>query len=155
LLTGGVGPGKTWVLDFDATGTSTYFAGPIFFSGEDLRWDNGCAEGGDCWTWFPEWQGWMPGPGNYGSMTFSVGDEGTIIKIDQKVIGTSGTFEGAYALDFDTKTLSFADVEPLNMGWTSAEWSLAYVLVLTEDAMQLGFHHKTKPELEIYNYIAK
>ncbi|MEQ8552553.1 MAG: IPT/TIG domain-containing protein [Cyclobacteriaceae bacterium] len=156
LLTGGVGPGKTWVIDFDATGTSTYFLGPMGFSGDELRWDDGCAtEGGNCWTWFPEWQSWMPAPADYGSMTFVVGEEGTIVTVNQKVIVGSGDFEGSYALSFEAKTLSFADVVPLNMGWTSAEWSLAHVISLNEDAMRLGFKHKDKAELEIYHYIAQ
>lgn len=156
LLTGGVGPGKTWAIDFDANGNSTYFLGPMGFSGDELRWGDECAtEGGNCWTWFPEWQTWMPGPADYGTMTFSVGEEGTLVTVDQKAIATSGSFEGSYALSFEAKTLSFADVTPLNMGWTSADWSMAYVLELNEEAMRLGFKHKDKAELEIYHYIAK
>ena len=156
LLTGGVGPGKTWVLDFDATGSSTYFDGPIYFSGDELRWGHECAtEGGNCWTWFPVWQSWMPGPADYGTMTFSIDANGTLVKVVQNVITGSGTFEGGYSLDSEAKILSFGDLVPLNMGWNNVEWSEAYVLVLTEDAMQLGFHHKDKAELEIYNYIAK
>jgi hypothetical protein len=105
--------------------------------------------------YYPVWQSWMPGPGNYGSMTFSVGAIGTIVKVDQKLIDTSGKFEGFYVLDFEAKTLSFTDLEPLNMGWNNVDWSMAYVLSLTEDAMQLGFQHTGKAELEIYNYVAK
>lgn len=155
LLTGGVGPGKTWVLDLNANGTSTYFDGPLYFSGEDLRWEYGCAEGGNCWTWFPPLQSWMPAPADYGTMTFSVDANGTIVKVVQKVISGSGTFEGSYALDSEAKILSFSGVVPLNMGWTSADWSYAYVLMLNEDALQIGFHHTSKAELEIYNYIAQ
>lgn len=156
LLTGGVGPGKTWVLDFDANSFSTYFDGPLYFSGDGLRWEHECVtEGGNCWTWFPVWQSWMPAPADYGTMTFSVDANGTLVKVVQKTISGSGTFEGGYSLDSEAKTLSFGDLIPLNMGWTSALWSQAYVLILTEDAMQLGFHHKDKAELEIYNYIPK
>ncbi len=156
LLTGGVGPGKTWVIDFDATGTSMHFPGPIGFSGDELRWGDECATaGGNCWTWFPEWQTWMPGPTDYGSMTFSVGEDGTIVTVNQKVISTSGVFEGSYSLSFEAKTLTFAGVVPLNMGWTSADWSSAHVLNLNENTMRLGFKHKDKAELEIYHYIAK
>lgn len=156
LLTGGVGPGKTWVIDFDAAGVSKHFNGPIYFSGDELRWDYECATaGGNCWTWFPDWQNWMPAPADYGTMTFRVDEEGTLVNVVQKVISGSGTFEGSYALNDGAKTLSFADVIPLNMGWTSALWSQAHVLVLTEDALQLGFKHKDKAELEIYNYIPK
>ena len=151
LLTGGVGPGKTWVLDVDAT----YFKAALLFAGEDIRWGKECT-GTNCFYYEPSnKEPWMPAPGDYGSMTFSVGETGLIVNVNQKVIDTKGIYEGFYALNFEAKTLSFTGIEPLNVGWNNADWSMAYVISLTENTMQLGFHHNGKPELEIYNYIAK
>jgi hypothetical protein len=157
LLTGGVGPGKTWVLDFDAEGKSSYFLGPIYFAGDELRWELDCAsDGGNCWTWFPEWQTWMPGPADYGTMTFSVDENGTFVKIVQEVIGTAGTFEGNYSLDAEAKILTFGELVPLNMGMDQV-WSTGYLISLNQDAMQIGFMHtdESKHEMEIYNYIVQ
>jgi len=155
LLTGGVGPGKTWVLDIDADRHSTYFNAALLFAGEDIRWGKECT-GTNCFYYEPSSsEGWMPAAGNYGSMTFTIGETGTIVKVDQKLIDTKGNYEGLYALNFDAKTLSFTGIEPLNVGWNNVNWSMAYVITLTENTMQLGFHHNNKPELEIYNYVAK
>ncbi|HEX8040017.1 MAG TPA: hypothetical protein VF490_12740, partial [Chryseosolibacter sp.] len=56
LLSGGVNSEKVWVLDLDASGTSKYFKAPLYFAGPDWGWGNECAvEGGNCWTWFPEY----------------------------------------------------------------------------------------------------
>nr|WP_294924300.1 IPT/TIG domain-containing protein [uncultured Flavobacterium sp.] len=162
LLTGGVGPGKTWILDIDADRKSIYFNGVLLFAGKDIRWGKDCLStpGGDpnpCFYYEPSGSltDWMPGGGNYGSMTFTVGETGTIVKVDQKLIDTKGNYEGFYALNFEAKTLSFTGIEPLNVGWNSVDWSKAYVITLTENIMQLGFPHNNKPELEIYNYYAK
>lgn len=161
LLTGGVGPGKIWALDIDADRKSTYFNAAILFAGKDIRWDKQCLStpGGSpdpCFYYDPSGlEPWMPAGGNYGSMTFSVGETGTIVKVDQKLIDTKGNYEGFYALNFDAKTLSFTGIEPLNLGRNDIDWSMAYVISLTENTMQLGFRCTNKPELEIYNYVAK
>lgn len=156
LLTGGVGPGKTWRLDFDAAGVSTHFNGPLIFSGHEVRWEWSCAtEGGNCWFWDPTWQTWMPAPADYGTMKFSVDETGLFVTVVQKAITTNGTFVGGYGLNEDTQILSFGDLIPLNMGWNNVVWSQAYLISLTEDTMQLGFKHGGKDELEIYNYVAQ
>jgi hypothetical protein len=159
LLSGGIGNEKTWVIDFNAQGVSQKFAGPIWFSGEDLRWEFGCGSGGNCWNWAPEWQSWMPGPNDYGTMTFKIKGVPIIptVTVIQESLGDpkDGTFSGGYFLDTDAKTIVFTDLLPLNMGWDNVDWSKAYIITLTEDGMQLGFKHKSKPELELYNYIPK
>ena len=154
MLTGGVGNEKTWVLDFDADAVSKYHAGPLFFSGVDWGWENKCTkEGGDCWNWFPEWQNWMPAPGDYGTMTFNL-KGGPFITVDQKIIPGNAVSNGTYFLDKDAKTISFTDVIPLNMGLAQV-YSRAYIISLTENAMQLAFRHPDKVEHGIYNYISK
>lgn len=154
MLTGGVGQEKTWYWDFDANGVSKYFDGPLYFSGDDLTYGGECAvEGGNCWTWFPEWQNWMPAAGDYGSMTFSL-DGGPFITVDQKIIPSSGVSNGTYFLDPAAKTITFTDVVPINGGWEQV-YSTGYIISMTEDAMQLAFRHTTKDEYEILNYISK
>jgi hypothetical protein len=153
LVSGGVGNEKTWVLDLDASARSKYFAGPIFFSGVDWGYGNVCTkEDGSCWTWFPAYQSWMPAPGDYGTMTFNL-KGGPFITVDQKII-SGGNQSGSYYLDKDARTITFTDVVPLNMGWPQI-YSKAYIISLTEDAMQLAFRHPDKAEFEIYNYITK
>jgi hypothetical protein len=159
LLSGGIGNEKTWAIDFDAAGESQKFAGPMWFSGEDLRWDFQCGPGGNCWNWAPEWQNWMPGPKDYGTMTFKIKGVPVVpsVIVIQKGLDAAknGTFSGGYFLDTEAKTLTFTDVVPLNMGWDNVDWSKAYIITLTDDGMQLGFKHKGKTELELYNYIPK
>jgi len=163
LLAGGLNQEKTWTLDFNAQGESQKFAGPMWFSGQDLRWNFGCDTGGNCWTWAPEWQNWMPPANDYGTMTFKLKPlQGTpviipTVTVTQKGISETknGTFSGGYFLDVDAKTLTFSDVVPLNMGWDKAEFSKAYIITLTEDGMQLGFWKKGSTELELYNFIPK
>ena len=159
FLSGGIGNEKTWVVDFNAQGVSKKFAGPLWFSGEDLRWNFGCAAGGNCWNWAPEWQGWMPGPKDYGTMSFRIKGVPVLptVTVNQKGLDETknGTFSGSYFLDTEAKTIVFTDVTPLNLGWDNVDWSKAYIITLTADGMQLGFKHKSKTELELYNYIPK
>jgi hypothetical protein len=160
LLAGGLDQEKTWVIDFNAEGVSQKFAGPIWFSGDELRWDYACAtDGGNCWYWAPEWQGWMPPPKDYGTMTFKLKGAPIIpsVVVIQKGLDAAknGTFSGGFFLDVDAKTITFSDVIPLNMGWENAVWDKAYIISLTADGMQLGFKHKSKNELELYNFIPK
>jgi hypothetical protein len=156
LLSGGVGNEKTWLLDLDADGVSKFFPAPIGFAGDELGWGAACTkEGGNCWTWFPEYKGneWMAAAGDYGTMTFSL-KGGPFVTVDQKVITNSGTFNGTYFLDKDAKTLSFTDVTPLNQGWDQL-YAKATIISLTENSMQLAFHHPSKTEYEVFNYISK
>ncbi|MFD0997779.1 hypothetical protein ACFQ21_00610 [Ohtaekwangia kribbensis] len=160
LLSGGIGNEKNWMIDFNAEGVSQKFAGPMWFSGDELRWSKECAKpGGNCWTYEPAWQTWMPGPKNYGTMTFKIKGVPVVpsVTVNQAGLADSknGTFTGDYFLDVDKKTITFTGIVPLNMGWENAEWSKAYIITLTEDGMQLGFKHKSKTELELYNFILK
>lgn len=157
LLTGGIGKEKTWVLDLDAKGASMKFKGPLYFSGVDYGWDNQCTKtAGDCWLYDPAYESWMGAPQDYGTMTFSikaVSAEPTI-KVTQKGITKSGTFLGSYFFDIKTKTMSFINVVPLNLGRDQV-WSKAYVISLKEDRMQLAVKDPVKSEFAIYNYIRK
>lgn len=160
LLSGGIGKEKTWMIDFNAAGVSQKFPGPMWFSGDELRWSKECAKpGGNCWTYEPVWQTWMPAPKNYGTMTFKIKGVPVVptVTVDQKGLTDSknGVFTGDYFLDTDKKTITFSGIVPLNMGWENAEWPKAYIITLTEDSMQLGFKHKSKAELELYNFILK
>lgn len=160
FLSGGVGKKRTWMIDFNAEGVSKKFAGPMWFSGDELRWSKECAKpGGNCWTYEPVWQTWMPGPKNYGTMTFEIKAVPVVpsVTVDQKGLSDSknGIFTGDYFLDVENKTITFTGIVPLNMGWDSVDWSKAYIITLTEDGMQLGFKHKSKTELELYNFIIK
>jgi hypothetical protein len=159
LISGGIGNEKTWAIDFNAQGVSQKFAGPMWFSGEDLRWEFSCGAGGNCWNWAPEWQSWMPGPKDYGTMTFKIKGVPVVpgVTVNQKGLDASknGIFSGGYFLDTEAKTITFTDVVPLNMGWDNVDWSKAYIITLTADGMQLGFKNKGKAELELYNYIPK
>jgi hypothetical protein len=159
FLSGGLGNEKTWVIDFNAQGVSKKFAGPIWFSSEGLRWEFGCA-GGNCWNWAPDWQSWMPAPKDYGTMTFRIKGVPVLptVTVNQKGLddaAKNGIFPGSYFLDTNEKSITFTDVTPLNMGWDNVDWSKAYIITLTDDGMQLGFKHKMKPELELYNYIPR
>lgn len=157
LLTGGIGKEKTWVLDLDAKGVSTKFKGPLYFSGVDYGWDNQCGKtGGDCWLYDPNYESWMGAAQDYGTMTIGLksGTAEPVVKVSQKGITKSGVFSGSYFFDVKTKTMSFINVVPLNMGRDQV-WSKAYVISLKEDRMQLGFKDPVKSEMAIYNYVRK
>ena len=86
-------------------------------------------------------------------MTFSL-KGGPFVKVDQKMISSSGVGSGTYYLDKDAKTISFSGVTPLNIGWDQV-YTKGVLISLTETSMQIAFKHPTKAEAEIYNYIAK
>jgi hypothetical protein len=153
LLSGGADHEKTWVLDFDAAGVSRHFDGPIFFIGADKMFTPDCNSGASCWTYFPTWQSWMPGPADYGTMTFNL-KGGPFVKVDQKAITKSGVFNGTYFINTNEKSISFTDVTPLNMGWDQV-YAKGYIYSLTETSMQLAFQKPNNQEYEIYNYILK
>ncbi len=157
LLTGGIGKEKTWVLDLDAKGVSTKFKGPLYFAGMDYGWDNQCGKaGGDCWLYDPNYESWMGAAQDYGTMTIGLksGTAEPVVRVSQKGITKSGVFSGSYFFDVKTKTMSFINIVPLNMGRDQV-WSKAYVISLKEDKMQLGFKDPVKSELAIYNYVRK
>lgn len=158
-ISGGVGKEKTWLLDIDPDGVSKYFTSPVYFSGDDIGWEYECMkEGGDCWYWEPEWAGnqWIGGKGDYGSMTFNL-KGGPFVTVNHK-INPFGTQNGTYFLDKNALTLTLTDVKVLQNPWASNDvenWNNATIISLTENSMQLAFHHKTKAEFMIFNYISK
>ncbi len=157
LLAGGIGKEKTWVLDLDAKGSSAKFKGPLYFSGVDYGWDNQCTKtGGDCWLYDPNYESWMGAVQDYGTMTFGIkgGSAEAVVKVVQKGISKNGTFQGTYFFDIKTKTISFINAVPLNMGRDQV-WSKAYVISLKADRMQLAFKDPGKAEFAIHNYIRK
>lgn len=153
LLAGGADNEKTWVLDFDAAGVSRHFDGPIFFIGADKLFHPDCNGTSSCWNWFPSWQSWMPGPADYGTMTFNL-KGGPFVNVNQNAITNSGVFNGTYMINTKEKSISFTSLTPLNMGWDQV-YSKGYVFSLTETAMQLAFQKPNNQEYEIYNYILK
>jgi hypothetical protein len=153
MLSGGVDQEKTWVLDFDANGVSKHFAGPVFFFGEDKVFNPTFNGGEYCWSWEPTWQNWMPGPADYGTMTFNL-KGGPFIQVDQKAITNSGVFNGTYSVKPEEKMIYFTDVVPLNIGWDQ-DWTKARIYTITDSTMQLGFQKKGTHEYQVYNYIVK
>ena len=162
FLTGGIGKQKTWVLDMNvATGKGTVFNGPMYFSSDDLRWGNVITNNG--WgQWQAEWYDWMFPLKDYGTMTFELKGRFAIeptVKVIQKNLldaAKNGTFTGSFFMDLDAKTMSFTDVTPLNPRQTILDYSIkAHIISLTKDGLQLGFLHKFKDELEVFNYIPK
>lgn len=160
-LTGGVGESKTWLLDLDADGVSKYWGSPMYFSGDFWRYDNTCsAEGDRCWIWEPTWAGneWIADANDYGTMTFSL-EGNPVITVDHMNTPGRGMETGTYFLDIEAKTLSISDAAPLMNNWVDGgnidDWSLGYIITMTEDAMQLGYKDKGKDEFIIFNYISK
>lgn len=155
LLAGGIGEEKTWKIDLNLpAGTSTKFNGPMYFGGGGLRWGNQ----GD-WVWEAGYQGWMPPIKDYGTMTFALKGKFAVVPtltVKQKNLDAAtknGTFTGGYFMDVNEKVLTFADTDPLRMTWDNVDWTKAYIISLTENGLQLAFKHKSKNEVEIYNYV--
>jgi len=98
----------------------------------------------------------MGGAQDYGTMTLGLKSETAepVVKVSQKGISKIGTFSGSYFFDVKTKTMSFINVVPLNMGRDQV-YAKAYVISLKEDRMQLGFRDPVKSEMAIYNYVRK
>lgn len=163
MLTGGVSNSKTWVLDIfkneSGDAYSKKFMGHIWWASLYMRWNRTCAEGQGCGVVYEApWQGWMPGPNDYGTMTFKLQGEPItpMVTVSQKSLGApkDGTVTGKYVLDVDAKTITFTNVVPLYSGWDQ-EWNKAYIISLTEDGMSLGFKNPGKDELTVFNYVPK
>jgi hypothetical protein len=159
-LSGGVGKEKVWLLDLNASGVSKFFAGPVYFAGDETIWGYQCSKtGGNCWNWNADWKGnsWICPAADYGTMAFNLVG-GPYVTVNQKATTTAGTYNGTYFLDKDAKTLSFSFTDPngapLNQGYAQV-YSKATILSLTETTMQLAFHHPSKAEFEVFNYISK
>lgn len=166
-LTGGVGESKTWMLDLDENGNSVHFAGPLYFYGTDNGWleggNDGCyEEGGDCWTWQPEWAGntWLMSAGDYGSITFSL-EGGPYVTANHLMLPELGEQSGTFFLDAENHNLSLTDVELLHSVNNDAcvdNWGDIRVFSLTEDTMQLGVLRKESCDgaaMLVYNFVSK
>lgn len=157
-LSGGPGNEKVWLLDLNAEGVSKYFTSPVYFSSDTYDPNTDCLEKGTCWMWPPEWKGnqWIGAAGDYGTMTFSL-KGGPFIKVDHKMTPVA-VQNGTYFLDVNAMKLNLTGVEPLHNPWANndiASWSTGTIISLTENTMQLAFHHKSKAEYMIFNYISK
>ncbi|MGQ1891922.1 hypothetical protein ACT29H_15890 [Thermophagus sp. OGC60D27] len=173
-LTGGVGNEKTWLLDLDENGVSKYFTSPLYFFGTDDNWDsNALYRDGknsdfikdllgleDSWNWSPSWKGneWIMQAGDYGSMTFSLKGN-AIVTVDNKMLGRVEI--GTFFLDAEAKRLSMTDATPVHNPEHDplvSSWGDVKVMLLTEDALQLGVIRDLSEEGEallVYNYISK
>ncbi|MCX2838489.1 hypothetical protein OQ279_10015 [Salinimicrobium sp. MT39] len=168
-LTGGNGESKTWYLDLDENGASTFFSGPLYFYGTDNGWleggKDGCyEEDGDCWNWQPNWAGnqWLMPAGDYGSMTFSL-KGGPYVTVDHKMLAGLGEQSGTFYLDKDAHTLSLNDAGILHNEGVDAcaiDFGDIRIFSLTEDAMQLGVLRPDGCNNEgaamlVYNFVSK
>jgi hypothetical protein len=151
--------GKTWRLDLDADGQSVVFKGPVYFSSDNIGYEYEClvADVSKCWSWEAEWASnqWIGEKGDYGTMTFNL-NGGPYVTVEHK-INPFGTQSGTFALDPAAGTLKLFGVKVLQNPWASndiADWGNARIIKLTENSMQLAFHHKTKSEFMIFNYVA-
>lgn len=164
LITGGIGKNKTWLLDLDAEGVSKFFAGPLYFYGTDDSWETvteGKTVEGDVWNWSPDWKGnqWLMDAGDYGTMTFGLEGNATVVVDNPMFPETNGS--GTFLLDTENKTITLSDVGILhNPGHDAVvnNWGFAKVMSLTEDAMQLGVLRDNSDEGEallVYNFISK
>ncbi|MDT0685407.1 hypothetical protein [Autumnicola psychrophila] len=174
-LTGGNGQSKTWLLDLDEEGTSTYFGGPLYFYGTNngwleggSEWDGGATgcyeEGGDCWNWSPEWAGntWLMPAGDYGSMTFSL-EGGPFVTVDHQMAANLGEQSGTFFLDKDNHTLTLTDAGILHNEGVDAcaiNWGNVHIFSLTDDTMQLGVLrpdgcNNEGPAMLVYNFITE
>lgn len=169
-LSGGSGKSKTWVLDVDAQGKTTYFVGPLFFYGTDDTWEQvteGKANfsGADSWNWQADWAGngsWLfgsTGAMDYGSMTFDLIDGAHCTVVDNNAGTTS---KGTYVMDTERHTLSLANVAMLHdPGRTDivSDWRNLRILSLTDKTMQLAVLRDKDPNegpcLLVYNFVEK
>jgi len=169
-ISGGSGKSKTWVLDVDAAGTTTYFYGPLYFYGTDDTWEQvteGKANfaGADSWNWQAGWSDnatWLfgsTGSMDYGEMTFDLIDGAHVKVVDNN---TGETTNGTYVMDTEKHTLSLAGVNMLHdPGRTDivTDWHNIRILSLTENTMQLGVIRDNDPNegncLLVYNFVEK
>lgn len=169
-LSGGSGKSKTWVLDIDANGNTTYFSGPMFFYGTDDSWETITdgktpAEGADSWSWQADWKGngsWLfgsTGAMDYGSMTFDLIDGAHCTIVDNNA-GT--TTKGTYVMDTEAHTMALAGLNMLHdPGRTDivTDWHNLRIVSLTDHTMQLGVIRDNDPSegpcLLVYNFVEK
>lgn len=165
LLAGGSGKSKTWYLDLNATSTSKYFGGPLYFYGTNDSWEsvtNGVAVGGDSWNWCPKYSEntWLMSAADFGSMTFDLID-GAHISVEHKTIAARGTEKGTYMMDVDNHTMKLTDAAILHDSGRDAivtKWGDIKILSLTKDVMQLAVLRDNSSEgkcLLVYNFISK
>lgn len=174
LLSGGIGKSKSWQLDIDASGTSKYFAGPLYFYGTYCYWlpEHETAKGEhgnmggdyDCWNWNADWGGngsWLfgdTGAMDYGTITFDLINGAHAITVDN-AHGTNKS--GKFLIDPENHTMSLTDVEfPHDPGRDAivTKWGNIRIFTLTEHTMQLGVLRDNDPNegpcYLVYNFIS-
>jgi hypothetical protein len=141
-LTGGYGNSKTWVLDVNASGTSKYFNGPLYFAGANYSWE-----------WDAAWYDWIMPKGDYGTMTFDLKGNANF-KSNNLMLGTSTT--GTFMLYTDASTISTFGAQLLHdnsQGASVANWNTKLLIkTLATDHMQIVVIRNDGTWL-IYNYI--
>lgn len=184
-LSGGRGNSKTWVLDIDAEGNTTYFKGPKWFFSNGYTWDAlhkadgscyldmsdyaaaGYAEciapyivdGASAWYWAADWAGnqWMCGAANYGTITFDLIDGANCTVVD----ANGNETKGSYILDLNTHEIALTDVVLLNPDNLTANPTTLRLIALDEYRMQIAavpdppYTAPDDPSMNVYNFVTK
>ncbi|MCM1150909.1 MAG: hypothetical protein NC209_07585 [Alistipes sp.] len=184
-LSGGRGKSKTWVLDLDAEGNTTYFKGPKWFFANGYTWDAvhkadgscyldmsdyaaaGYAEciapyivdGASAWYWAADWAGnsWMCGAADYGTMTFDLIDGANCTVVD----ANGNEIKGSYILDADSHTIAFTDVVMLNPDGMTANPASLRLIALDDYRLQIAavpdppYTAPDDPSMTVYNFVTK
>ena len=151
---------KTWALDLDASGSSIYWDGPLYYYGTDDSWNtvtNGWDISGDVWNWCPIWaeNTWICDAADFGTMTFN--SDGTV-EVDDNSNGA--TYSGTYTVDADNYTITLSDAEILHLSNFDAlvtNWSTDLkILSLNEKGLQIAALRDNSDEGECllaFNYV--
>lgn len=184
-LSGGRGNSKTWVLDLDAEGNTTYFKGPKWFFANGYTWDAlhkadgscyldmsdyaaaGYAEciapyivdGASAWYWAADWAGnsWMCGAADYGTITFDLIDGANCTVVD----ANGNETKGSYLLDLNTHEITLTDVVLLNPDNLAANPSTLRLIALDDYRMQIAavpdppYTAPDNPSMTVYNFVSK
>lgn len=184
-LSGGRGNSKTWVLDIDAEGNTTYFKGPKWFFANGYTWDalhkpNGecyldmsdyaaagyadciapyIVDGASAWFWAADWAGnqWMCGAADYGTMTFDLIDGANCTVVD----ANGNQTRGSYILDLDTHEIVLTDVVLLNADNLTANPTTLRLIALDDYRMQIAavpdppYTAPDNPSMTVYNFVTK
>lgn len=184
-LSGGRGNSKTWVLDIDAEGNTTYFKGPKWFFSNGYTWDAlhkadgscyldmsdyaaaGYAEciapyivdGASAWYWAADWAGnqWMCGAADYGTITFDLIDGANCTVVD----ANGNETKGSYILDLNTHEIALTDVVLLNPDNLTANPTTLRLIALDEYRMQIAavpdppYTAPDDPSMNVYNFVTK
>ncbi|MDE5709267.1 MAG: hypothetical protein K2I32_07490 [Alistipes sp.] len=184
-LSGGRGNSKTWVLDIDAEGNTTYFKGPKWFFSNGYTWDalhkadGSCyldmsdyaaagyieciapyiVDGASAWYWAADWAGnqWMCGAADYGTITFDLIDGANCTVVD----ANGNETKGSYILDLNTHEIALTDVVLLNPDNLTANPTTLRLIALDEYRMQIAavpdppYTAPDDPSMIVYNFVTK